>query len=201
MSGVRLALLRHGPTAWSAEHRLTGRSDEPLSEAGRALVLSWRPPVEFASWAWVSSPLKRARETAQLVAATLGHQPTIAIEQRLIEMDFGAWEGRRLADLRAEFGAEMQALEGQGLDFRAPGGESPREVQARLAPWLAGVEAGGRDTVAVAHKGIIRALYALATGWAMLGKPPAKLADDAVHVFVLAAGGAPSVLELNRRIA
>ena len=97
-------------------------------------------------------------------------------------MSWGAWEGRRLADLRAELGEEMSANEARGWDFRPDGGESPREVLARVRAWLAELKA---PTLAVTHRGVIRAVYAQAASWNMLGKPPARLAWDAVHVFRL----------------
>ena len=63
--------------------------------------------------------------------------------------------------------------EARGLDFRPPGGESPRDVQARLRPFLESL----RDpTIAVTHKGVLRALYALATGWTMERKAPRQAA-------------------------
>src|SRR3546814_10532072 len=55
----------------------------------------------------------------------------------LVETDWGAWEGRTLAELRADLGAGMAANEARGLDFRPPGGESPRDVQDRMRPLLA----------------------------------------------------------------
>ena len=88
-----------------------------------------------------------------------------------METDWGVWEGRTLTDLRAELGDLMAAWEARGLDFRAPEGESPREVQDRLRPWLVETAATGQPTGAVAHKGVIRAIYALATGWDMTDKP------------------------------
>ncbi|MEA2780662.1 MAG: hypothetical protein QOK29_2206, partial [Rhodospirillaceae bacterium] len=62
-----LALMRHGPTEWTAEHRLQGRTDLSLSEAGREIVAGWRLPPEVAGFSWLSSPLQRARETAALL--------------------------------------------------------------------------------------------------------------------------------------
>ena len=168
-------MLRHGPTAWTTERRLQGRTDMPLSPEGKATVLGWRLPAETAGFAWVASPLARARETAAL----LGHGDA-PVDARLVEMSFGDWEGRRLADLRDEFGPAMDALESRGLDFRAPGGESPRELQQRLAPLLAELGRGRGDFIAVTHKSVIRALYALATGWPMLGRPPKRLAEFAL---------------------
>lgn len=156
---IRLLLLRHAPTAWNAEHRMQGRADQPLSAAGRALAATWRLPAAVAA-AWCS-PLARARETA----AILGLAATPA--EPLVEMDWGGWEGMTIDELRQQ--PEFLAAEGRGLDFQPPGGESPRQVQARLLPWIAGL-AG--DSIAVTHKGVIRAAYAAATGWDMLGKPP-----------------------------
>ncbi len=187
-----LALLRHGPTAWTTERRLQGRTDIPLSPEGKATVLGWRLPEETAGFAWVASPLARARETAAL----LGRGDAL-VDARLVEMSFGDWEGRRLADLRAELGPRMDALEGRGLDFRAPGGESPRDLQRRLAPFLAETGRGGGDVIAVSHRSIIRALYALATGWPMLGRPPDRLAEFALHLFAIDSAGRPAVHRLN----
>ncbi len=109
-------------------------------------------------------------------------------------MDWGEWEGRSLSDLRAELGAAMAENEARGLDFRPTGGESPRDVQKRLKPLLAGLTA---PTIAVTHKGVLRALYALATGWTMQEKPPEKLRNGCAHLFEVSAEGRPSVAELN----
>jgi len=121
----------------------------------------------------------------------------ITIEPRLVEMDWGRWEGRRLETLRAELGQEMIENEARGLDFRPDGGESPRDVQTRLAPWLAETAGGGRLHVAVTHKGVIRALLALATSWDMTGKPPVRLAWDRAHLLTLAPDGTPAIDQPN----
>ena len=193
---TRLAMIRHAPTAWNESGRIQGHADEPLSAAGRAAAAGWRLAPELGDVAWLSSPLGRARETARLMAAR-----DCVAEPRLIEMDWGAWEGRRLAELRAELGAAMAENEARGLDFRPDGGESPRDVQARLATWLAELARAGRPVAAVSHKGVIRALYALAAGWDMTGKPPARLAWDCAHLFSLAADGTPAVARLNLPLA
>jgi probable phosphoglycerate mutase len=189
---VPLIVLRHGPTDWNAEKRIQGRSDRPLSEAGRAAVRRWCLPDECSGYDWMTSPLLRARETAAL----MGHADAV-IEAALIETDWGQWEGWTLGELRDRYGAKMVEMEARGLDFRPPGGESPRDVQARLAPWLARVAAGGRPCVAVCHKGVVRALAALASGWDMTGPPPEKLRDAAAHRFVVGTGGTAAVGRLN----
>ncbi|TDQ86431.1 putative phosphoglycerate mutase [Dongia mobilis] len=191
-----LAVIRHAPTAWNREKRLQGHTDIGLGAEGRIVAASWQVPREWQGWRLLTSPLGRARETA----AILFPEREAEIEPGLREMSFGAWEGRRLADLRVDPGAEAAEREQLGLDFRAPGGESPREVQARLAPVLARLAAEGLDTVAVSHKAVSRALYALATGWRMLEKPPIKLKDGCAHLFDLAADGSPRVAELNIRL-
>ena len=187
-----LAMIRHGPTAWTEENRIQGHSDIPLSAAGRDMVSGWRVPPEIKVYDWVSSPLSRARETAVLLS---GKEP--AVEPRLKEMNYGEWEGLRLPDLRTELGDEMAANEARGLDFRPPGGESPRQLQDRLRPWLSEVAAQGRPTLAVAHHGVLRALVSLATGWSMAERRPEKLQWGAVHTFRIDDDGAISVERLN----
>lgn len=185
---IPLLAIRHGETDWNAAGRMQGRADRPLSNAGREKLRAARLPPGWEGATCVASPLVRAMETARL----LGLEPTP--EPRLIEMDWGAWEGRTLRQLRAEEGEAMVENEARGLDFRPTGGESPRDVQTRLRPWLAALTA---PTVAVTHKGVLRALYALATGWDMKAKPADKLLAGRAHAFHVAADGTPSVAELN----
>ncbi len=190
-----IALIRHGRTAWNEAHRLQGRADPPLSPAGRELVRRWRVPAEFAAFGWLSSPLCRAVETARL----LGGEPDS--EPRLIEMDWGEWQGRRLDELRADPDTGIAANEARGLDFRPPGGESYRMVQDRLRGFLADCAARGAPAIAVSHKGVIRGLYALATGWRMTGPPVDRLRDDACHLFQALADGRADVGRLNIPLA
>jgi probable phosphoglycerate mutase len=170
-----LAMLRHGDTAWSADGRIQGRSDPALTDDARERLRRFELPKVCAGMRIVTSPLARCIETAALLGA-----PQARREARIAEMSWGAWEGRRLADLRAELGAKMSENEARGWDFRPDGGETPREVLARVRTWLAELK---EPTLAVTHRGVIRAVYAQAAGWDMLGKPPVKLAWDAVHVF------------------
>jgi probable phosphoglycerate mutase len=185
--------LRHAPTAWNRDKRLQGRTDVALDEESIAVAARWRIDPEWARYRILSSPLQRARMTA----AILFPDADVGIDRRLTEMDFGAWEGRRLAELRAEPGSDAATREARGLDFKAPEGESPREVQARLQPLLTRLAELQRPTVLVTHKAVIRALYALATGWTMIGKPPTKLRPHCAQLFRLEADGAPKVERLN----
>jgi probable phosphoglycerate mutase len=188
---VRLALFRHADTAWSADGRIQGRTDIPLSDAGRAAARAFKLPPECARIRTVSSPLARCVETAALLGAPLAER-----EPRLTEMSWGAWEGRRLADLRAELGRSMEENEARGWDFRPQGGESPREVLARVRSWLATLR---EPTLAVTHRGVIRAVFAAASGWDLRGKPPVRLDWSALHLFSVDGDGAPGIERLNVR--
>ncbi len=179
-----VAALRHGSTLWNEAGRMQGRHDEPLSPAGRAQVAAWRlPPTLEAPVRWLSSPLARAVETARLVGGT---EPLRV--PALVEMDWGEWEGRTLGELDAAFGDAFRRNAAAGLDFRPPGGESPREVRERVLRWLLALPPAEGTTVAVTHNGVIRALLSAATGWDMTGKPPLRLRRDALHRFDVVAG-------------
>lgn len=188
---MRLIVLRHGATAWNADRRIQGRADPPLSLEGRAEVRAWSLPAAWRDLPCRVSPLRRAIETAGL----LGFEAPV-IEPALIEMDWGRFEGRRLAELRAEHGVELAANEALGLDFRPPGGESPREVAARLRLWLdRSASTDGGSAVLVTHKGVRRAFLALATGWDMRSAHPTKLRDHEALRLDLAPDGELSLVD------
>ena len=192
---TRLALIRHGRTAWNDEARMQGQTDIPLSDAGYQQLLNDIGPAlnpKLAGLYWVSSPLKRARTTAGLLC---GFAPPL--EPRLMEMNWGDWEGKTLAALRQEPGQDLQANEDRGLDFRPTGGESPREVQHRLKSWMAEIAETRPGIAAVCHKGVIRAVMALAYNWNMMGKAPVKLGWSCAHIFDIAPDGTPHPYKMN----
>ncbi len=195
---MRLVLLRHGLTEWNAARRIQGRTDTRLSARGRRQVEGWRLDAAWRDCAWYSSPLTRARETARLLG--LGEPPA---DERLAEMRWGAWEGHRLEDLRRELGEALADNERRGLDFRPPGGESPREVGLRLLDWCADTaqRAPAAGVAAVTHKGVIRAAYALASGWDLRAPPPDKLRWDAAQVLVWHPPGRLAIARLNVTLA
>jgi broad specificity phosphatase PhoE len=182
-----LALLRHADTAWSIEGRIQGRADVPLIPG-----LSRKLPEACRGMRIVTSPLARCVQTAALLGV-----PDAAREPRIVEMDWGAWQGRMLVELRKAFGQSMLENEARGLDFRPPDGESPRLVMQRVKPWLQEVAAAGVPTLAVTHRGVIRAILAAASGWDMRGRPPHKLDWQAAHFFALTENGLPRIERLN----
>ena len=190
MNAVPFALLRHAPTVWNGEGRLQGLTDTCLSREGETAARQWRLPPPADRWKRVSSPLQRARRTAELVKPSM----PVALDSRLREMSFGIWEGFTVKELRAAGGETFAAAEAAGLDFHPPGGESPRMTMARLSQWSSTLT---EPVVAVSHKAAIRALLALATDWNMLGRPPHKLDWTCLHFFVAQGGGRVTIERLN----
>lgn len=182
---VPFAILRHAPTGWNAAGRLQGSTDIPLSPAGELAARSWRLPAPADRWRRMCSPLRRARQTAELMLPSV----PVTVDSRLREMSFGAWEGKSVAQLRSEGGEAFAAAERLGLDFHPPGGESPRIAMDRIAGWAREIARTGQPVVAVSHKAAIRALLALATGWDMTGRMPVKLDWKCLHVFAAHANG------------
>ena len=190
MSAVPFALLRHAPTIWNGEGRLQGLTDTCLSPEGEAAARRWHLPAPADRWKRVSSPLQRARRTAELVQPSM----PVGIDSSLREMSFGIWEGFTIKELRATGGEVFAAAEAAGLDFHPPGGESPRMAMTRLSQWSSTLT---EPVVAVSHKAAIRALLALATGWNMLGRPPHKLDWSCAHFFVAQDEGRVTIDRLN----
>ncbi|WP_306359132.1 bifunctional RNase H/acid phosphatase [Nocardia sp. CC227C] len=162
---TRLLLLRHGQTELSVQRRYSGRGNPPLTVLGReqaaraAKMLAARGNIS----AIVSSPLGRARETAEAAGHALG--VPVRVLDGLIETDFGAWEGMTFAEAR-EHDPELHTRWLGDPSLPAPGGESFDQVRER-------VEAVRRDLVAlhpgenvlvVSHVTPIKTLLQLALG-------------------------------------
>jgi len=144
---LRLWLVRHGATDWSAAGRLCGSTDIPLSPEGRAQVDPFRRRVASHSFTGVwTSDLARAREFAQLAVR---HATP---DRRLRELDFGELEGKRWEDLDQSTRHALVRFEG----FVAPGGESVAQLEERVGEFLAELEPG--DHLVVTHGGVIRLL-------------------------------------------
>ncbi|MEM7207278.1 MAG: histidine phosphatase family protein [Pseudomonadota bacterium] len=182
---MKLLLIRHGPTEWNAIKRIQGRTDNPLSDTGIDLVMRYRIPNQWKSVGWYSSPLIRAKQTADILGLT-----NVVIEPALTEMHWGDWEGQILKPLRRKLGDMMRDNEANGLDFRPPNGESPRDVQERLAAWLHSIAENQTNCGAVVHKGIVRCVYALAHSWDMRGESPIQFDWNSAHEFEFDKNGA-----------
>jgi len=172
---IRLALLRHGHTAWNRAGRIQGRSDISLDAAAVAELGAQRLPPPWDSADLWASPLSRAIQTAQLVA-----QRAPRADPALTEMNWGEWEGCIAQNLRADPAKDHRDIEDWGWHYTPPNGESPAALRARLVPWAQALTA---DTVAVCHIGVMRVLMAHATGWNFEG--PAPFAVKRNRLFVI----------------
>lgn len=155
-----IIFVRHGRTANNRAGRLQGRVDAPLDDLGVrqataiAAALRIEQPVRV-----VSSPLLRTRATAEAVAAAVGL--TVEIDDRLVELDYGEWDGRPMAEVPAAAWAQWHADPG----FAPPGGESLLAVGARVESFCSETLAGERGTVvAVTHVSPIKAAVCAALG-------------------------------------
>jgi len=168
--GITLYCVRHGETDWNAERRYQGQTDIPLNENGRAqsrrngaALRAFLPMIADADF--VASPLGRARETMAILRASLDLDPTsYRVEDRLLELSYGDWEGQLQADLPRIDQTGLIARERDPFRWRPAGGESYADLLERTIEWTDFLE---RNTVIATHGGISRCLRAY-----LLGLPP-----------------------------
>jgi len=144
---VKLLLVRHGESTWNAEGRYQGRKDPPLSARGalqaKALAERLSGSVDLRPNAIASSPLARARRTAETVAEKLACGVTI--DERLIEISHGAWEGLLRTEIQRRWPDMMAAWRSAPDSVTFPGGESLADVQRRWQSALLKLRQGAQD--------------------------------------------------------
>ncbi|MEI2653636.1 MAG: histidine phosphatase family protein [Microthrixaceae bacterium] len=191
-----IVVVRHGRTVSNAAGLLLGRADPDLDELGidqarrlgAALGHEAGPAVDRI----VTSPLARTRQTAAAVAAATG--AAVTVDERFVELDYGEWDQRPLADVAADEWAAWRA----DVAFAPPGGESLAELGRRVRSGLDDLaeEARDRTIVVVTHVSPIKAAVAWAVGgtdemaWRMF-VAPASITRIATSV------GAPSLHTFN----
>lgn len=156
-----LFLVRHGETQNNREGRLQGRVDTPLTELGRtqaeavANVCAHHVQQHGGLVRVVTSPLARAVETAEIIAARVWGE--VSLDERLTEIDYGAWEGRIFQEVLRDEDAAWRT----DPTFAPPGGESIERVAARVAAFVQSALPEGDDqsvlTIAVSHVSPIKA--------------------------------------------
>ena len=143
-------LVRHAETEWSVARRHTGRTDIPLTDAGRAAARALAAPVAALRPVLVlTSPLSRAAETAALAGF-----PGAEREPDLAEWDYGDYEGITTAEIRERRPGWVLWRDG------VPGGEAPADVGARVDRVIARAAAADGDVLLFAHGHLLRALAA-----------------------------------------
>jgi broad specificity phosphatase PhoE len=170
---TEIVLVRHGETEWSRDGRHTGNTDVPLTERGREQAQALGTALEARSFArMLTSPLSRAAETARL-AGFREAEP----RDELREWDYGAYEGRKTAEIREELPGWTLWADG------VPNGETAAEVAARVDAVLADLRTGEGAALVFAHGHLLRVL---AVRWIGLGPEAGRLlALDPATVSVL----------------
>jgi broad specificity phosphatase PhoE len=167
---LTLVLTRHGLTTRSDPEQHLGQTiDVPLSDEGRAQAIALAArvaPIAFDRV--ISSPLLRARQTAEAIreAPCVEPRPGLTTDRRLLEMDYGGWEGMTYEQIAAHFAIERRVWESDPAAIRCPDGESGNDVAARARAFLVDLLEGDGDrrVLAVAHSTLNRVLLCVALG-------------------------------------
>jgi probable phosphoglycerate mutase len=151
-----LWLVRHGETEWSRAGRHTGRSDVPLTPRGETQATALADRLSAVRFALVlSSPLERARRTAELAGFGAGR---VELDEDLVELDYGAYEGRTTAEIHADRPGWDLWRDG------CPGGETIAAAADRAERVLTRVREAGGPVLLVGHAHLSRVLTARALG-------------------------------------
>jgi probable phosphoglycerate mutase len=161
-----LYLIRHGETDWNARRLLQGRRDIPLNAVGQgqAVVsgtcLKWLLP-DTTTVDFIASPLGRTRQTMEIIRQQLGLDAAdYRTDERLVEINFGEWEGLDWQQIAERQPERYQARQADPLNFIPTDGENYPHVFERVGSLLKSLQ---RDTVLVAHAGVLRSCLALLT--------------------------------------
>jgi uncharacterized phosphatase len=153
----RIYLVRHGETDWNAPGRLLSRTDRPLNARGEAQARDLAASLTDIAWDRAfASPLVRARRTAEIALASRADAPPLVLDERLVEMDFGPYEGLSEAELEADPVAVTRRRDGAQL----PGVETEAAVEARARAFYADVADLPGTTLVVGHGRMLRSLIA-----------------------------------------
>jgi broad specificity phosphatase PhoE len=166
MRTSRLYLIRHGATVSSAEDRFSGGTEVDLSQEGRwqAARLAARLANDEID-AFYCSPMRRAVDTAQIVAEPYGLTPIV--RDGLREIHHGRWETLRRSEVEDRFAAEYAAWQDDPFTFAPEGGESGVSVMARALPVIRQIvhDHPGERVAIVSHKATIRLILSSLIGF------------------------------------
>ncbi len=179
----RLYLVRHGQTEWNAEGRYQGRSDSRLGERGwqQAHAIADRLAVLCHGCAVASSPLERTLATARVVAARLSCP--IEIDNRLIELWYGRWEGLRQCEVAQIWPALLRAWKRRPQDVHFPDGESLAELRHRVCAFMEDVFKRRESVVGVTHDAFIRVAILQVGGKGLDAFRSIRVGNASVTVF------------------
>jgi 2,3-bisphosphoglycerate-dependent phosphoglycerate mutase len=151
---MKLHLIRHGESISNAEGRIQGHLEVPLSALGRRQAEAAAETLADLSLnAIYSSPLRRASETAEIIAARLNLP--IRFDDLLKEINVGVFQGRMPSELQRLYPEEFARWKSEEFDFVLPGGESRRQILQRGREALKSIVAGGHRNAAIVSHGRI----------------------------------------------
>lgn len=169
MAGPLIYYIRHGQTDWNAEQRYQGQRDIPLNETGREQAKqNGRKLAELLGaakgYVFISSPLWRARETMEIIRGEMGLDPsTYEIDDRLIEVSYGDFEGSTQAEIKARDRETYYERKRNMWTFRPNNGESQADITGRISQWI-GSLADDQNYVVTAHGAVGRVMRHIAAG-------------------------------------
>jgi len=171
--------VRHGETEWHADERVAGRSDVALSANGQAearaagrylaqLIEHTHDRYALQSARWFSSTAIRTRTSASLMLESFQSTQKVTADERLVELDFGDWEGQRWPDIHQNEADVLSAWGEDWVNRSPPNGETFAEQRNRCRAWFDHWEAESAakaSAIVVIHGGSIRALICHLVGW------------------------------------
>jgi broad specificity phosphatase PhoE len=158
-----VALARHGQTEYNAVRRFQGHLPVPLDDVGRRQAHELAGVAAQREWATLlCSPLHRARETAEIVGAAIGHHPIA--DARFAETDCGDWTDLTFDAVAAADPERFAAYQRADPDFAFPGGESFAQQQLRVLEGIDAARTGPLPVLIVCHRGSIRLALAAIHG-------------------------------------
>jgi alpha-ribazole phosphatase len=162
---TRIYLIRHGEVQGAGTRRYNGHADVPLSERGIAQYHQMKERLADKDIsACYTSDLIRCATGADVIGSRLGLTPVL--EPGLRELDIGIWEGKTWAELMEKYPLEWQARIADIVNYRVPGGESLKDLHARIMPVINAIveRHRGDDVLVVAHGGANRVILLDAAG-------------------------------------
>ena len=184
MSGERateriLVAVRHGQTDWNVEQRFQGQLDIPLNPVGYSQAEELKTRLTGLSFdAVYSSPLRRAMATAHVVVA---NGVPISIDNRLIEIHHGEWQGRTKSQIAKRWPREWDRWNSEPQRFTPEGGESAEYLRARVEDFLRTMQ--GTTVLCVSHGVVIQTLLSVLVGGRYLDPKSYEPANGSIHTL------------------